>query len=412
MAEIIRMPKLSDTMTEGVVSEWHKKIGDKVKSGDLLAEIETDKANMEFESYGDGILLHIGVEAGNAAPINSILAILGKEGEDVQAILASEGSSPTTNNSASKTEEKKEEKVSMPTVELSNSNHNQFIKASPLAKKMAKDKGIDITSLQGSGPDGRVIKKDIEEFKGGNSATAAPVHSISVGQDQEIPHTMMRKTIARRLSESKFSSPHFYLTMDIDMDKAMEDRTALNEALADNGVKVSFNHLVVKACAIALKKHPKVNSQWTDTSIILKANVNIGIAVAIDAGLVVPVLNNADFKSIAQIASEANELGTKAKNGKLQPTEMDGNTFTISNLGMYDIESFTAVINPPESAILAVGKIVETPIRSNGQVDFKPMMNLTVSADHRVLDGASVAMFLQELKSTLENPFFLARSME
>ncbi len=417
MAEIIRMPKLSDTMTEGVVSEWHKEIGDSVSAGDLLAEIETDKANMEFESYGDGILLHIGVEAGSAAPINSVLAVLGEKGEDVKAILAAEeagaGEAATDKKEepASKSESKVET-VAATTSVASSDNGN--VKASPLAKKMAQDQGIDLSGVTGTGPEGRVIKRDIEDFKGGSANAASGTSSsmiIPSGEDQVVPHSMMRKAIARRLTESKFQAPHFYLTMDIDMDQAIADRQALNLALSADGKKVSFNDLVMKACALGLRKNPKVNSQWTDTDIIYKSDINIGMAVAVDQGLVVPVITNADYKSLPTMAEEARGLARKAKDGKLQPNEMDGNTFTVSNLGMAGIESFTSIINSPSSCIMAVGAIRNEPVVKEGEIVVGNRMKVTLSCDHRAVDGAVGSDFLVTFKQIMENPLvYLATS--
>ena len=399
------MPKLSDTMTEGVVSEWHKKVGDAIETGDLLADIETDKATMEFEyPMEDGILLYIGVAAGEGAPVNSILAIIGEKGDNVEELIASaksEEESPTEEVAEETVEAAPAEEIA-PIVNTSSTDDGGFVKASPLAKKMAKEKGINLSSVKGSGPDGRVVKKDIEEFKGGKGISKS---QIQPGVDKEVPHSMMRKTIARRLSESKFAAPHFYLTMDIDMDNAMSGRVAYNQAMAEEGIKVSFNHLVIKAAAVAMQKHPKVNSLWTEKSIIYKGDVNIGIAVAVDEGLVVPVLNNAEQKSLAEIAIEANELGGKAKSGKLQPAEMDGNTFTISNLGMAGIESFTSIINAPSSCILAVGAIRTEPVVKNGEIVIGNRMKVTMSCDHRSVDGAVGSDWLQTFKKVMENPF-------
>lgn len=417
MAEIVKMPKLSDTMTEGVVAEWHKKVGDKVKSGELLAEIETDKATMEFESFQDGVLLYIGVEKGQSAPVDSILAILGKEGEDVNALIEeykkSQGAAAPT---AQKTEEKKDEvkeaapiAVSQPAATASaptTTSNDGRVKVSPLAKKMAEEKGIDVRAVNGSGDGGRVIKRDIENFKGGANGAAIKAPSFIPGKESYTEETVsqMRKTIARRLAESKFTAPHFYLTMEIDMDKAIEARTAIN---AVSPVKVSFNDLIIKAVAAALRKHPKINSSWLGDKIRYNEHIHIGVAVAVDEGLLVPVVRFADTKSISQIAEEVKYFAQKAKDKKLQPSDWEGNTFTISNLGMFGIEEFTAIINPPDACILAVGGIKQTPVVKNGQVVPCNVMKVTLSCDHRVVDGALGAAFLQTLKQMLENPVLM-----
>lgn len=403
MAEIVRMPKLSDTMTEGVVAEWHKKVGDPVKPGDLLAEIETDKATMEFESFQKGVLLYIGVEKGKSAPVDSILAILGKEGEDITSLLASD----------KKTEEKKEavvlESVSKEaetvaqksTVTHQESISNGRLKASPLAKSLAKEKGIDISKIKGSGDGGRIIKSDIENYH--------PSVNISgiVGQESytEVSVSQMRKTIARRLAESKFTAPHFYLTMEIDMDNAISSRKALNESLTDS--KISFNDIVIKAVAMALKKHPAVNSSWLGDKIRYNNHVNIGVAVAVIDGLVVPVIRFADTKTLSQISSEVRDFAGRARDKKIQPEEMQGNTFSISNLGMYGIDEFTAIINPPDACILAVGGIKQTPVIKNGQIVPGNVMKVTLSCDHRVVDGATGSEFLRTLKQMIENPVMM-----
>lgn len=426
MAEIVYMPKLSDTMTEGVVSDWNKKVGDKVSSGELLAEIETDKATMEFESFYDGTLLYIGVQKGEAAPINSILAIIGKEGEDISKLLASD--SAPKDESKEKTESEEETPVSKsepvketnvandtskstpasttPAVTASTSTDERVF-ASPLARKVAEEKGIDISNVIGSGESGRVVKRDIDRFvpfdaptrPQGFSTVASGVESYT-----EEPISQMRKVIARRLAESKFSAPHFYLTLDIDMDNAIEARNALN---ATEGVKISFNDLVIKAAAISLKQHPAVNSSWLEDKIRRNEHVHIGVAVAVDEGLLVPVVRFADTKGLVQIGYEVRDFAMKAKDKKLQPSDWEGNTFTISNLGMFGIESFTAIINPPDSCILAVGGIKQVPVVKKGQVVPGNVMKVTLSCDHRVVDGASGSAFLQTFKSYLENPVTL-----
>lgn len=414
MAEIVKMPKLSDTMTEGVVAEWHKKVGDKVKSGELLAEIETDKATMEFESYQDGVLLHIGVPKGGAAPVDSILAILGKEGEDISALLASAGKSAAAVAEAPKAPEPKASApASVPAVSagepVASANaapakapsisENGRYKASPLAKRLAQEKGLDIMAIAGSGEGGRVVRRDVESFVPGASAKG---HSITgVENYREEPVSQMRKTIARRLAESKFSAPHFYLTMEIDMDEAIRARKGINEFTE---TKISFNDLVIKACAIALKQHPKVNSSWLGDRIRYNDHVHIGVAVAVDEGLLVPVVRFADSKSLSQINAEVKDFAEKARSKKLQPQDWEGNTFTISNLGMFGIDEFTAIINPPDACILAVGGIAEVPVVKNGAIVPGNRMKVTLSCDHRVVDGATGAAFLNTLKQLLENP--------
>jgi pyruvate dehydrogenase E2 component (dihydrolipoamide acetyltransferase) len=407
MAEIVKMPKLSDTMTEGTVAAWHKKVGDKVKSGEVLAEIETDKATMEFESFQDGVLLHIGVEKGGTAAVDSILAILGKEGEDVAALLNSV-SSPT----ASKTEVHTPAAATPPaaiTAAVPSEVHpasNGRIKASPLAKKIAVENGIDIATVAGSGDGGRIVRRDIENAVS-SPALSVPVRTAAiVGKEQytEETVTQMRKTIARRLAESKFSAPHFYLTMEIRMDEAMKARTALN---ASGEGKVSFNDMVIKASAAALRKHPAVNSSWLGDKIRYNEHIHIGVAVAVEEGLLVPVVRFANEKGLFSIAAEVKTFADKAKNKKLQPSDWEGNTFTISNLGMFGIEEFTAIINPPDACILAIGAIKETVIVEKGQMTVGNIMKVTLSCDHRVVDGAKGAAFLQTLKSYLENPVMM-----
>lgn len=414
MAEIIYMPKLSDTMTEGVVAEWHKKVGDSVSSGELLAEIETDKATMEFESFYDGVLLHIGVEKGANAPVNAILAIIGAAGEVVSSLLANAGAptvetAPTPAPVAEKAPEVSAP-VAAPVAEskpvaspapVSNTSGRVF--ASPLAKKVAADKGIDINQVAGTGDSGRIVKRDVDHFTPYVPAANQASYAVAAGQESytEEKVSQMRKTIARRLAESKFSAPHFYLTLDIDMDNAIAARKAMN---ADKDVKISFNDMVVKASAMALRKHPAINSSWLGDVIRRNHHVHIGVAVAVDEGLLVPVVRFADSKGLAQIGTEVKEYAQKAKDKKLQPSDWEGNTFTISNLGMFGIESFTAIVNPPDSCILAVGGIKEVPVVKNGQVVPGNVMKLTLSCDHRVVDGASGAAFLQTLKGYLENP--------
>lgn len=400
MAEIVKMPKLSDTMTEGVVSKWHKKVGDKVKSGDLLAEIDTDKATMDFESFQDGVLLYIGVEEGKSAPVDSILAILGNEGEDYKALL-NEGAAPEKETPAAPREESKAEapakKEEVPAVA-----GDERLKASPLAKKIASDKGIDLRQIAGSGDGGRIVRRDVENFQPA-AQKAAPAAQVYTGEEKytEEPVSQMRKTIARRLAESKFSAPHFYLTIEVDMDNAIAARTEIN---ASGDVKISFNDFVVKASAMALRKHPKINSSWLGDKIRYNQHVHIGVAIAVEEGLLVPVVRFADNKGFAQISAEVKDYAAKAKARKLQPSDWEGNTFTISNLGMFDIDEFTAIINPPDACILAVGSIQQKPVVKNGAVVPGNIMKVTLSCDHRVVDGASGAAFLKTLKEYLENP--------
>ena len=423
-AKEIRMPLLSDTMTEGKIISWSKKVGDLVKSDDVLADVETDKATMEVVGYQEGTLLYIGVEAGKAAKINEIIAIVGKTGTDVSAYVAAEKSAQIVPVAFGSSEQlavgssplepavDKENHDSEKTILVQS---NGRVKASPLAKKLASEKGIDISKVAGSGDGGRVTKRDIDEYKttAGVKAPAAMADKIFTSSAEEghtdVPLTQMRKTIARRLVESKFSAPHFYLTMEINMDNAMNLRTQLNEL---SPVKISFNDLIIKAAALSLRLHPAVNSSWmsaragTDGVDFIRQNhhIHIGSAVATAEGLIVPVIRFADQKTLFQIAAEAKELYGKAKDKKLQPHEFSGNTFTISNLGMMDIEEFTAIINPPDSAILAVGRISETVVSRAGGFAVTHVMKLTMSCDHRSVDGAVGAAFLQTLKKHLENP--------
>ena len=416
MAEVIYMPKLSDTMTEGVVASWLKNVGDAVKSGELLAEIETDKATMEFESFYDGVLLHIGVETGKAAPVNALLAIIGQAGEDISSLL---NSAPAAE--PAKTEEVKPAPavetpapkatpapaavpVSAPKSTPKPAVNNDRVYASPLAKKLAEEKGIDLQYVAGSGENGRIVKRDVDHYMphpNGVSASAGNSGGLTTETYTDEPISQMRKTIARRLAESKFTAPHFYLTLDIDMDNAMAFRTSVN---ATEGYKISFNDIVVKAVALSLRKHPTVNSSWMGDFIRRNQHVNIGVAVAVEDGLLVPVVRFADTKGFMQISAEVKDFAGRAKEKKLQPADWEGNTFTISNLGMFGIESFTAIVNPPDSCILAVGGIKEVPVVKNGQVVPGNVMKVTLSCDHRVVDGASGSAFLQTFKNYMENP--------
>jgi len=417
-ATVIRMPLLSDTMTEGKIVAWNKKVGDVVKNDDVLAEVETDKATMEVMGYADGTLLYIGVKEGDAAKVNGIIAIVGKAGTSVDAILAAEGAAPAAPaasapaaTAAAPSQNGTAAPAAAPAPVAAGTDGR--VKASPLAKKLAEEKGIDINQVPGSGDGGRIIKKDVDSYvpaakaaaPAAQQTSAAPAAPAFVPAGQEgftdIPLTKMRQVIARRLSESKFTAPHFYLKIDVNMDKAMEARKSINEI---SPVKISFNDMVIKASAMALRLHPDVNSSWMGDFIRQNQHVHIGSAVAIEDGLIVPVIRFADQKTLSQIASDAKGLYDKAKNKKLQPQEFSGNTFSISNLGMLGIDEFTAIINPPDSAILAVGNIRETAVVEKGQVKIANIMKLTLSCDHRSVDGAVGARFLATLKGFLENP--------
>ena len=415
MAEIIRMPKMSDTMEEGVIASWLKKVGDEIKSGDILAEVETDKATMELESYDDGVLLHIGVKDGDSVPVDGVIAIIGEKGEDVDEILKdieNDTSSGDNSEEVNETPIEKEIEVKVETPapapeEKNISSNDERIKASPLAKKLADEKGIDLSNISGSGDGGRIIRKDIEEYKGIPAKTAEVQKEIKLPQIhseesfEEIPVTQMRKTISKRLAESKFSAPHFYLTMEIDMDNCIEGRKKINES---SEVKISFNDIILKACAVALRKHPIVNSSYLTDKIRINHHVHIGVAVAVDEGLLVPVIRFADNKSLSHISAEVKSLAKRAKDKQLQPSDWEGNTFTISNLGMFGISEFTAIINPNDSCILAVGGIKSTPVVKNGEIVPGNIMKLTLSCDHRLVDGATGAAFLQTLKELIEDP--------
>lgn len=411
------MPKLSDTMEEGVIAKWNVKEGDKISAGDIIAEVETDKATMDVEAFDDGTLLKIIPQEGDAVPLGGLIAVIGEEGEDISDILDEAGGGGSSESSKSEDSDKKEEKKSEEKEEekseqkteskdASSESDNGRVKASPLAKKMAEDKGIDITSVQGSGPDGRVVKKDIEDYKGGSSSSKPSSSSTASKtfeslESKEVKVSQMRKVIARRLSESKFTNPHFYETIDIDMKAAMAARSSMNEA---NDVKISFNDIVVKACAIALTRHQAINSSWHDDVIKEHGDVHVAVAVAIDEGLMTPVITHADKKGLSEISSETRELAGLARDRKLQPEQMEGSTFTISNLGMFGIEEFTAIINPPNACILAVGAIRDVPVVENGAVVPGKRMKITLSSDHRIVDGAKAAQFLNTVKNLLENP--------
>ena len=418
-AEAILMPKMSDTMVEGTIVAWHKKVGDTVKSGELLAEVATDKATMEMESYEDGTLLHIEIKEGDAVQIDGLIAIIGEKGTDVTAIINAykNGGKPSAAPAAAAatTSDKTEttsapEAVSAPVAQPSSSS-DERAKISPLARKIASDKGIDIRQVKGSGDHGRVVKRDIENFKAtpaeaapakGSSAPAVSLPNV-VGEESfsEVPVSQMRKIIVKRLSESLFTAPHFYLTMEINMDKAIEARASINEVAT---AKVSFNDMVIRASAAALRKHPMVNASWQGDKIRINNHIHIGVAIAIEDGLVVPVVRFADSKSLSHISLEVKDLGAKAKSKKIQPADMAGNTFTISNLGMFGIDEFTSIINSPDACILSVGGIKQTPIVKNGQIVVGNIMKVTLACDHRVVDGAVGSAFLQTLKSFLEDP--------
>jgi len=457
MAEVVKMPKMSDTMTDGVLAKWHKKVGDQVKTGDLVAEIETDKATMDFESFQEGVLLYIGPKEGESVPVDGIIAILGKSGEDFNLLL--NGSAPVAEPVAASSSIPEPIATSTPVaapvaasafvasstpvaapvaasaivaspapvavsvsssalvaspapvaVSVSSSapvvSATDRIKASPLARKLAEEKGIDLAFVNGSTENGRIVKKDIESYLPPIVASAISTPAASIvapaGSYEDVPVSQMRKVIAKRLSESLFTAPHFYLTMSIRMDKAMELRKQLNEVAT---VKISFNDMVLKAVAIAIKSNPKVNSSWLGDKIRYNHAVNIGVAVAVEEGLLVPVVRNADSKSLSQISTEVKEFAQKAKDKKLQPSDWEGSTFTISNLGMYGIDEFTAIINTPDACILAIGGIQAVPVIDSGQVVPGNIMKLTLSCDHRVVDGAIGSAFLQTMKELLETPF-------
>ncbi len=395
MAEIIRMPKMSDTMEEGIISSWLKKVGDKVNSGDILAEVETDKATMELESYDDGILLHIGVKNGESVPVNDIIAIIGEKGENIKEILKEE--------ETKEEETKEEETITIP--EINDISKDKRLKASPLAKKIAEEKGINLTNIKGSGDGGRIIKKDIEEnteiISTQNSTNIILPKTIGEESFDEVPISQMRKTISKRLSESKFSAPHFYITMKINMDNCIEGRKKINET---SEVKISFNDIIIKATAAALRKHPMINSSYLEDKLRTNHHIHIGVAVAVKDGLLVPIIKFADNKSLSHISLEVKNLANKAKNKNLQPSDWEGNTFTISNLGMFGIDEFTAIINPNDSCILAVGGIKNTPIIKNGEIVPGNLMKVTLSCDHRIVDGAMGSAFLQTLKELIEDP--------
>ena len=409
MAEVIKMPKLSDTMEEGVIATWQKKVGDQVNAGDVLAEIESDKATMEFESFHAGTLLHIEIPAGKSTHVDGVIAIIGEKGEDIQAALkTAKEEAPAKKEDKAAAAPAKQESTSTPAVapvkaqprpveKAPVASDDSRMKISPLAKKLAEERGVSLRSIRGSGENGRIVKRDIE------NANLSQVPQIERHRDVEI--TQMRKTIARRLSESKFTAPHFYLTIDLDMDRAVDARKAINEAISPE--KISFNDLVIKASAIALKEHPSVNAGWHGDFIRYNEHVHIGVAVAVDEGLLVPVVRHADGKVLTQISAEGRDYAKRAKTKKLQPEDWQGNTFTISNLGMFGIEEFTAIINPPDSCIMAVGSIRQEPVVKDGEVKVGNRMKVTLSCDHRVVDGVLGAQFLETFRKYIENPIVL-----
>ncbi len=438
MAEKIEMPKLSDTMEEGVIASWSVKEGDKVETGDIIAEVETDKATMEVEVFDSGTILKILVQEGDAVPLGGTMAIIGEEGEDISDLLGDEEVEEDGEDSDKKEEkedkaeketEESEEKESKKESKSDKSDGKEKkdkdsldakregvdeedkssaddgrIKASPLARKMAEDKGIELGDVKGSGPDGRVVKRDIEDYKPSEKKekdSKVSIPSFEEAESEDIKVSQMRKTIARRLSESKFTSPHFYETIDVDMEAAIEARVKLNEV---SDIKISFNDIIVKASASALRRHPEINSSWNDDVIRKHGDVNVAVAVAIDEGLLTPVIRHSDKKNLRQISAETKELAGLARNRKLQPEQMEGSTFTISNLGMFGIEEFTAIINPPNACILAIGTIRDVPVVKNGEVVPGKRMKMTLSSDHRIVDGAKAAAFLNTLQQMLENP--------
>lgn len=411
MAEAIKMPKLSDTMTEGVIAQWHKKVGDAVAAGDLLAEIESDKATMEYESFPAGTLLHIEVPAGKSAAVDSVIAIVGKQGEDFQSLLVKTAAtqpivkaeplaSPAPRAAVVEVAASRPAAATAPapkpTASLSETNDGR-LRISPLARRLAAEMGTSLRGLKGTGDHGRIVKRDVERGIRTNSPQVERYRDVDISQ--------MRKTIARRLAESKFTAPHFYLTIDLDMDAASQARAVVNEAIKPE--KISINDLVIKAAAVALLEHPQVNAGWHDTFIRYNEHVHIGVAVAVDEGLLVPVVRFAEGKSLTQIGQEVRELAGKAKSKKLQPAEWEGNTFTISNLGMFGIEEFTAIINPPDSCIMAVGAVRTEAVVKNGQLAVGQRMKVTLSCDHRVVDGATGAKFLETFKRYMEQPILL-----
>ena len=425
MAEVINMPRLSDTMEEGTLAKWFKKVGDTVKEGEILAEIETDKATMEFESFYDGVLLHIGIDEGSTAPVDSIIAIIGSKGEDISEIVNNDTpvvkeeptpvakeeptpvakEEPTPVAKEEPTPVAKEEPAPVakeqvkPVSIISMSNDRILI--SPLAKKLADEKGIDISAIKGSGDSGRIIKRDIDSFKPSNYSQFSQPRPHLKESSYETQNSAMRKAIAKRLADSKFSAPHYYLNIELEMDNIISFR---KQFIQTQNIKISFNDIIAKAVSLSLAKHPKVNSRWYDDKIIFNEHVHLGVAVAVDDGLIVPVVKFSNSKDLPQINTEIKDFAERAKNKKLSPSEIEGSTFTISNLGMFGIESFTSIINQPNSAILSIGAIVQKPIVKNNEVVVGNTMKLTLACDHRTVDGATGSLFLKTLKEYIENP--------
>ena len=401
MAEVINMPRLSDTMEEGTLAKWFKKVGDTVKEGEILAEIETDKATMEFESFYDGVLLHIGIDEGSTAPVDSIIAIIGSKGEDISKIINNDTpvvkEEPTPVVKEEPIPVVKEEVKADSTISISNDR----ILISPLAKKLANEKGIDISAIKGSGDNGRIIKRDIDSFKPSNYSQFTQPRPHLKESSYETQNSTMRKAIAKRLADSKFSAPHYYLNIELEMDNIISFR---KQFIQTQNIKISFNDIIAKAVSLSLAKHPKVNSRWYDDKIIYNEHVHLGVAVAVDDGLIVPVVKFSNSKDLPQINSEIKDFAERAKNKKLTPSEIEGSTFTISNLGMFGIESFTSIINQPNSAILSIGAIVQKPIVKNNEVVVGNTMKLTLACDHRTVDGATGSLFLKTLKEYIENP--------
>ena len=393
MAEVINMPRLSDTMEEGTLAKWFKKVGDTVKEGEILAEIETDKATMEFESFYDGVLLHIGIDEGSTAPVDSIIAIIGSKGEDISEIINND--IPVVKEEPTPVAKEQVKPVSI----ISMSNDRILI--SPLAKKLADEKGIDISAIKGSGDSGRIIKRDIDSFKPSNYSQFSQPRPHLKESSYETQNSAMRKAIAKRLSDSKFSAPHYYLNIELEMDNIISFR---KQFIQTQNIKISFNDIIAKAVSLSLAKHPKVNSRWYDDKIIFNEHVHLGVAVAVDDGLIVPVVKFSNSKDLPQINTEIKDFAERAKNKKLSPSEIEGSTFTISNLGMFGIESFTSIINQPNSAILSIGAIVQKPIVKNNEVVVGNTMKLTLACDHRTVDGATGSLFLKTLKEYIENP--------
>ena len=408
MAEVINMPRLSDTMEEGTLAKWFKKVGDSVKEGEILAEIETDKATMEFESFHDGVLLHIGIDEGSTAPVDSIIAVIGSKGEDISSIIkgsntAKEESKPEVKEEPKpevKEEPKPEIKEEVKSALVSNESTDRIL-ISPLARKLANEKGIDIKSIKGSGDNGRIIKRDIDSYKSSDYSQFIQPRPSVTESSNESQNSTMRKAIAKRLSDSKFSAPHYYLNIECEMDNIISFR---NQFINTQNIKISFNDIIAKAVSLSLARHPKVNSRWYDDKIVFYDHVHLGVAVAVDDGLIVPVVKYANSKDLPEINTEIKDFAVRAKNKKLTPAEIEGSTFTISNLGMFGIESFTSIINQPNSAILSIGAIIEKPIIRNGDIVIGNTMKLTLACDHRTVDGATGSLFLKTLKEYIENP--------